>query len=64
MADVVVSNEGSLIGFQPLSDGAKDWIKENIPDDAPWLGARFFAEPRYAQNIIDGMISAGLEVQE
>ena len=60
IADVLVRNEGSLFLFHPLSDAAKDWIKEHIPDDAQWFGKALVVETRYVGNIVEGMRADGL----
>ena len=64
MVDVNVENHGSIVTFSPLNDSAKDWIKENVKTE-PWqfLGKKLAVEPRYVQNLIDGMENDGLFVK-
>ncbi len=37
MADVQVSNHGSILLFQPLTQVAQDWIRENVIAELLWL---------------------------
>lgn len=60
--DVLIINHGSLVGMTPMSDTAREWMNEHIPDDAQWLGRQLMVEPRYAGDIIDGMQGDGLVV--
>ena len=63
IADVQLRHQGSLIGFDPLTQAARDWISEHLPDDVPILGHVTYVETRYADQVIDGMISDSLIVQ-
>lgn len=60
--DVSLRNEGSIILFTPLTEGARDWISENIPEDATWWSTSLVVDHRYAGQIIEGMEAAGLIV--
>jgi hypothetical protein len=62
MPDVRVENHGSIFLFQPLSSAAREWIDQNIPDDAQFLGTALAVEHRYAHDIAEGMQADGLEV--
>ena len=62
-ADVLVRREGSLFLFNPLTERAKAWIDENVDPDATWFGDALVAEHRYAFDLAQGMIDAGLEVE-
>lgn len=61
--DVNVQNEGSIVLVRPLSDAAKAWVDEHIPNDAQWFGNAFAVEPRYLDEIVFGMEQDGLNVQ-
>lgn len=50
-----------MVIFQPLSEACRDWIEENVQEDALWFGG-LVVEHRYAGDLIEGMIEAGLEV--
>lgn len=58
--DFEVRNEGTIFLFTPLTQAAKDWIAENIPDDATYFGPALVVEHRYAADIAQGMLAAGL----
>lgn len=61
-SDVVVRDEGSIFIVTPVSEDAKGWVEEHIPDDAQWFGSGFVVEHRYVADIVDGMIADGLTV--
>lgn len=60
--DVDLSLHGSIDLLTPLTAAAQAWMKENIPDDAQWFGGALAVEPRYAPDIVQGMIDDGLTV--
>lgn len=60
--DVTVEDHGSLAIFQPLTPAAREWIDENVQEDAQWWCDGLVVEPRYADDLADGMMDAGLEV--
>jgi hypothetical protein len=42
----------------------KDWITENVQTESwQWLGDTLAIESRFAAELADGMISAGLEIE-
>jgi hypothetical protein len=60
--DVLVENHFTLILFRLLSPAAKQWVDQNVSDDAQFFGGALVVEPRYASDIIGGLIADGLEV--
>jgi hypothetical protein len=60
--DVVVTNHGSIATLALKTQAARDWVSENIPDDAPWFGGQLAVEPRFVDNVVDGMMGDGLVV--
>ena len=60
--DVVVEDHGSVVLVQPLTAQARDWIDENVQDDAMWWSGGLVVEPRYVDDLANGMLDAGLEV--
>lgn len=60
--DVQVENHGSLFLFRPLSDFAADWIEENVNGEAQFFGGALVVEPRYAGELAEGMVEAGLQL--
>ncbi len=64
MTDVYISNNGSVFSFQPVTQAGKDWIEENVQTEPwQWLGNTLAIESRFAGELTDGMISAGLEIK-
>jgi hypothetical protein len=59
----VTGDGGSLFLVHPLSDAAKQWIEENVQEDAQWFGRYLVVEHRFIRNLVTGMLEAGLEVQ-
>lgn len=60
--DIEVNDQGSIVLLTPTSDAGREWIEENLPDDAQWFGMAVVVEHRYADDIIDGMVNDGLDV--
>lgn len=58
--DYEVTDHGSIVAVLPLTDAARDWIDENIGDDAMYFGPALAIEHRYAGDILYGMQEAGL----
>lgn len=62
MSDFRFQDEGSIVLLEPVSVRAKEWVLENIPDDAQYFGNAVVIERCYAPDILDGIKSDGLEV--
>lgn len=61
--DFEVNDEGTIVQIIPVSQTAKDWIDENVESEGwQWLGRALCIDHRYAEDIIDGMLSEGLEM--
>jgi len=60
--DVLVSNEGTLFLFCPLTPRTKQWIEDNVQSDATWFGNALVVEHRYAWGLGQGMRDAGLNL--
>lgn len=64
MTDVFISNQGSIVMIRPLTQKAKDWVEANVQlEGYQWLGDSFACEPRYADDLISGMLGDDLEVE-
>lgn len=61
--DVLIENHGSLMLFRLLTPEAIKWVDENVSEDAQFFGGGLCVEPRYAQDLAQGMIDAGLTVR-
>jgi len=61
--DVLVSNEGTVFVFCPLTPRAKQWIDENVSTEQwQWFGHALVVEQRYAWGLGQGMKDAGLQL--
>lgn len=60
--DVEITNHGSIFLFQPLTDSAREWIEENVSEDAQWFGGALAVEHGYAADLAIGMQGDGLVV--
>ena len=59
--DVLIENHGSLVLFYPLTDAAHEWFEENVRVPDFMQTAHYVAcEPRFAPDIIAGLMDAGL----
>ena len=62
MSDVRITDGGSLVGFEPVSETAKEWFAENVGSEGwQWLGPVLYVEHRCAKNLLCGLADAGLE---
>jgi hypothetical protein len=60
--DVELSFHGSINLIKPITEAAQDWIDENVAEGALFFGRALAVEPRYADDIVEGMIDDGLAV--
>ena len=61
MNDFRVTYHGSINLVQLLTPAAKQWVAENVSDDAQFFGGALVVEPRYTGDLRDGMLLAGLQ---
>lgn len=62
--DFTVSGGGTLYILKPNTDEAKTWIDAHIPEDAQRWGGGVAVEHRYINDIVVGIQSDGLTVEE
>ncbi len=61
--DVHVGNHGSIFTFEPRSAAAREWIADNVQSESwQWIGGALSVDHRYAQDLAQGMLDAGLVV--
>ena len=60
MADFVIHNEGTILLFRPLTKAAREWLEENVQEDAQWFGDALVVEHCYAGAFAVGLVNAGL----
>jgi hypothetical protein len=58
--DIHYTNHGSIITMQPLTEAARDWMAEHLPEDAMGFGDSIAIEPRYFGEIAYGAQEDGL----
>ena len=62
--DVIVNFQGSVVGFTPRTDAAREWIEDNVQaEDYQWMGPTLWVDHRYAGPLCDGMAADGLELR-
>ncbi len=59
-ADVTVQNEGTIFLFIANTEAAREWIRENVQDDATYFAGSLVVEHRYAAELERGMADDGL----
>ena len=63
-ADFTISDHGTIILLKPHTSKALAWVEENIGRENGYqpYWPTVLCEPRYAQDILDGIGQDGLEV--
>lgn len=53
MSDFRVTDHGSVVAFQPLTQAAKDWVAEHVQLESwQWMGAVFHVDHRPAVGLL------------
>ena len=60
--DFLFEDHFSLILFRMVTPAASQWVDENVSEDAQFFGDALVVEPRYARDLINGIMAAGLVV--
>lgn len=63
LADVTVSNEGTVFLFRANTQFGKEWIDDNVPAEATYFADGLVVEHRYARDLADGMRGDGLVLE-
>ena len=58
--DFRVFDHGSIILLHPVSELARAWVYEFLPEDALWHGSSVCVERRYLVDVVDCIVEAGL----
>src|SRR4051794_18638677 len=59
--DVRVTNEGAAYMVEPVTDGARQWVNQNVVVERwQWVGGSFAVDHRFIQRLVDGMREDGL----
>ena len=62
MPDIDFQNEGSITIMYARTPAGQDWVAEHIPEDAMTWGAGIVIEHRYVLDIMEGVLSDGLDI--
>lgn len=57
--DFEVQNHGSIFLLCPLTDSARAWVEEHLPEDVLTFGRGICVEHRFISNIVHGIQDAG-----
>jgi hypothetical protein len=63
-ADIQARDEGTLWLLKPISAAGKNWLDENIQDEALVWGDAIVVEHGFIQSVIEGIVADGLEVKK
>ena len=62
--DFLLAHHGSICILNAITQDAQQWVDDHLPNDAMHWGQRgTVIEPRYAGDIVQGIINDGLVVQ-
>ena len=61
--DFSVENHLTIVMLRPLSDAARNWVEENLPEDRQTFGNAVVIEHRFAADILRGIVNDGLTLQ-
>jgi hypothetical protein len=61
--DVGIQAEGTLFLFHLHTDAARTFVAEHVSEESQFFGDALVVEPRYARDLFDGMVEAGLVVR-
>ncbi len=63
MTDVLLLDQGTLIGFTPASEAAQDWFLHHVQsEDWQWLGSTLWVDQRLARDLLEGIVNVPLTV--
>lgn len=63
--DVSIENHGSVFMFRIHTNGAQEWVDENVGIEGwQWLGNGFAVDPHYVDELGCAMMDAGLYVTD
>ena len=63
MTDVRVYSDSTLVGFQPVSDAAREWFAENVESEPwQWMGGVLWCDARPAQALVEGLAAEGFNL--
>ena len=64
MADFRVHNQGSVVGFTPVSGAARAFIEDEVASEPwQWLGSTLWVDWRAAQGLVDFIGENGFSIK-
>lgn len=60
--DFLFADHGSITVLTPVTEDAQRWVDCYLPEDVQHFGKGVVIEPRYVAPILEGIVTAGLEV--
>ncbi len=60
MTDFRIHFHGSLVLLEALTPDADDWCIDNLPSERTIFGTSTVVEPRYIDDIVEGIHESGL----
>lgn len=58
-----IENHGSIVLVRPLTEDVETWLIEHTADEAQWFGNALVVEPRYVENLVEGLVEEGFAAQ-
>lgn len=62
-ADFYARSDMSLTLLEPLTEAAREWVAEHLPEDAQTFGTSIVVENRYMSDIVTGIRRDGLVIR-
>ena len=63
MTDFRVQDHGSILVLRPVTEAAKEWASDHLPQDAQQWACGTVIERRYFSDIYYGLRSDGLTIE-
>ena len=60
--DFAIRDEGSIKLVVPLTDAAREWLEQNVQEDALYFGTGLAVEHRFLDPLVDGLKRDGFRV--
>jgi len=57
--DFEVINEGSIFLLRPVTEAARVWCDDCMPEDAPTFGKAYVIEHRYIRDFVESLVEDG-----
>ena len=64
MTDVIISDQGSLVMFRPVTAESQAFFDEHVESESwRWMGGALAVEHRYAPALWQGLVDEGFSVE-